>query len=130
MCFVDFVGGDADLSHLQNMKENDQVSALLLIKTMITRNPADRPPAEAVYNYPIFWKPAQILNFFQDVSDRVEKEGPESPELRALEKSNWKIVQKDWRQHIDPEVASDLRKYRSYRGDNVRDLLRALRNKV
>lgn len=32
--------------------------------------------------------------------------------------------------HIDHEVAIDLRKYRSYRGESVRDLLRALRNKV
>lgn len=118
------------MTHLQNMKESDQVSALLLIKAMIASNPAERPPASAVHNYPIFWTPAQILSFFQDVSDRVEKEGPESPELVALEKDNLRIVQKDWRLHIDAEVASDLRKYRSYRGDNVRDLLRALRNKV
>lgn len=36
----------------------------------------------------------------------------------------------DWRAAVDDEVTADLRKYRSYRGDSVRDLLRALRNKV
>ena len=41
-----------------------------------------------------------------------------------------RVVRDDWRLHIDVEVATDLRKYRSYRGESVRDLLRALRNKV
>lgn len=36
----------------------------------------------------------------------------------------------DWRAAVDDKVVADLRKYRSYRGDSVRDLLRALRNKV
>lgn len=40
------------------------------------------------------------------------------------------MVRGDWRIHIHEEVAKDLRKYRSYRGESVRDLLRALRNKV
>lgn len=36
----------------------------------------------------------------------------------------------DWRDMIEQEIAEDLRKYRTYRHDSVRDLLRALRNKV
>jgi Ribonuclease 2-5A len=39
-------------------------------------------------------------------------------------------VQRDWRKHVGEEIAADLRKYRNYRGSSVRDLLRALRNKV
>lgn len=50
--------------------------------------------------------------------------------LQALERDGIMIVRGDWRRHIDPEVAQDLRKYRSYRGESVRDLMRALRNKV
>lgn len=48
----------------------------------------------------------------------------------ALEAGGPRVVQNDWRSCIDLEVANDLRKYRSYRGESVRDLLRALRNKV
>lgn len=66
----------------------------------------------------------------QDVSDRVEKEQTDSPALIALETDNTRVVRGDWRLFIDVEVATDLRKYRSYRGESVRDLLRALRNKV
>ena len=50
--------------------------------------------------------------------------------LQCLEETNYTIVRSDWRAHIHEEVATDLRKYRSYRGESVRDLLRALRNKV
>uniref|UniRef100_V9IIK0 Serine/threonine-protein kinase/endoribonuclease IRE1 n=2 Tax=Apis cerana TaxID=7461 RepID=V9IIK0_APICE len=83
----------------------------------------------AVHDHPIFWEPAKILGFFQDVSDRVEKEETSSPALVALEFECNRVVQGDWRLLIDVEVATDLRKYRSYRGESVRDLLRALRNK-
>ena len=64
------------------------------------------------------------------MSDRVEKEQIDSPALIALESDSKRVLQGDWRLLIDVEVAIDLRKYRSYRGESVRDLLRALRNKV
>lgn len=147
--------GESDLSGLQGISESDRELALILIKAMIANSPTDRPPAIAIFQHPIFWNAAQILGFFQvtisksfeffknspfklinlsllqqDVSDRVEKDDPVSPALRALESGAPRVVQDDWRLHIDVEVATDLRKYRSYRGDSVRDLLRALRNKV
>lgn len=50
--------------------------------------------------------------------------------LRELENDGEKIVQYDWKSYIHEEVASDLKKYRSYYGSSIRDLLRALRNKV
>jgi hypothetical protein len=50
--------------------------------------------------------------------------------LQALEEGAYNVVKDDWRNMIDSEVAQDLRKYRNYRGTSVRDLLRALRNKV
>lgn len=121
--------GESNLSSLHGISDSDRELALILIRTMIASVPADRPPASAIHEHPIFWNAAQILGFFQDVSDRVEKDDPGSPALRALESGAIKVVQEDWRLHIDVEVATDLRKYRSYRGESVRDLLRALRNK-
>ncbi|XP_058791502.1 serine/threonine-protein kinase/endoribonuclease IRE1 isoform X2 [Phymastichus coffea] len=126
---ANILGGEIDLSSLQNISENDKQVALVLIKAMIASDPIDRPPAQAIHDHPMFWDAAQVLTFFQDVSDRVEKDGPGSPALRALETGNRMVVQGDWRLHIDIQVATDLRKYRSYRGESVRDLLRALRNK-
>jgi hypothetical protein len=60
----------------------------------------------------------------------VEKDEQESPVLQALEEGSYSVVKDDWRNMIDSEVAQDLRKYRKNRGKSVRDLLRALRNKV
>lgn len=71
-----------------------------------------------------------MMILFQDVSDRVEKDDQESLVLQALEQGAHNVVRDDWRNVIDSEVAQDLRKYRNYRGTSVRDLLRALRNKV
>lgn len=71
-----------------------------------------------------------IVFFFQDVSDRIEKAETDDFVLQALEYDGKKIVKFDWRMHIHEEVATDLRKYRTYHGESVRDLLRALRNKV
>lgn len=60
----------------------------------------------------------------------MERDQFNSPALMALETCGERVTGNDWRLYIDLEVATDLRKYRSYRGDSVRDLLRALRNKV
>ncbi|KAL1452597.1 hypothetical protein WDU94_006814 [Cyamophila willieti] len=70
-----------------------------------------------------------VLNFLQDVSDRIEKEELTDSVVLNLERGAHIVTRGDWRSCIDPEVASDLRKYRSYRGESCRDLLRALRNK-
>lgn len=121
--------GESDITSLQGVSKNDKELALVLIKAMIANDPSERPPAIAIYDYPLFWDFSRVLGFFQDVSDRVEKEQPENPILMALESKSNRVVQGDWRLLIDFEVATDLRKYRSYRGESVRDLLRALRNK-
>ncbi|XP_029675812.1 serine/threonine-protein kinase/endoribonuclease IRE1 [Formica exsecta] len=121
--------GETNLTALRGISSSDTELALLLIKAMICSNPAGRPPASAICSYPIFWNSAEILSFFQDISDRVEKDQFDSPALVALETCSERVIRDDWRLYIDLEVATDLRKYRSYRGNSVRDLLRALRNK-
>nr|XP_034191794.1 serine/threonine-protein kinase/endoribonuclease IRE1 isoform X2 [Osmia lignaria] len=122
--------GESDLTALHDViSQSDKELALVLIKAMIANNPSERPPVTAVHDHPIFWESVRVLGFFQDVSDRVEKEQADSPALIALESDNGRVVQGDWRLSIDVQVATDLRKYRSYRGESVRDLLRALRNK-
>lgn len=50
--------------------------------------------------------------------------------LRALEKNGRIVVRDDWFMHLHEVIRADLRKYRGYFGNSVRDLMRALRNKV
>lgn len=63
------------------------------------------------------------------MSDRIEKEESDTDVVKALEKGGHLVVKNDWRQHICLALQTDLRKFRSYRGNSVKDLLRAMRNK-
>lgn len=60
----------------------------------------------------------------------MEKESTDSMVVMALERGGVDVVRGDWRQHMHPTIAEDLRRFRDYKGRSVRDLLRALRNKV
>lgn len=68
----------------------------------------------------------------QDASDRfeIEERDPPSPLLQTLESDASTVIGVDWYKRIDRVVANDLGKFRKYDGKRVRDLLRALRNKV
>ncbi|XP_065159273.1 serine/threonine-protein kinase/endoribonuclease IRE1 [Atheta coriaria] len=101
----------------------------LLLTSLISNRPNERPDCRVICGHPMFWSNQTVLAFFQDVSDRVEKSDATDPVLLALEANSQFVVRGDWKHHIDQEVSSDLRKYRNYRGNSLRDLLRALRNK-
>uniref|UniRef100_A0A803K5E8 Serine/threonine-protein kinase/endoribonuclease IRE1 n=2 Tax=Xenopus tropicalis TaxID=8364 RepID=A0A803K5E8_XENTR len=100
-----------------------------LIEQMINKDPQRRPSAPAVLKHPFFWGLDKQLQFFQDVSDRIEKEALDGPLVTQLERGGRSVVRMDWKQHITVPLQTDLRKFRSYKGNSVRDLLRALRNK-
>uniref|UniRef100_A0AAQ4RXK9 non-specific serine/threonine protein kinase n=1 Tax=Gasterosteus aculeatus aculeatus TaxID=481459 RepID=A0AAQ4RXK9_GASAC len=100
-----------------------------LIEQMVSMEPHRRPSAESVLKHPFFWSLEKELQFFQDVSDRIEKEPLDGPIVRQLERGGRAVVKADWREHITVPLQTDLRKFRSYKGGSVRDLLRAMRNK-
>lgn len=91
-----------------------------------------RPSAEQVMIHPYFWNNTQRLAFLQDASDRfeIEERHPPSPLLQTLEANAAQVVGHDWYKRIDRVVVNDLGKFRKYAGNSIRDLLRALRNKV
>lgn len=115
--------GEHKMTHI-----SDDLWKSLILK-MISYNPLERPSATVIKKHPVFWAKCFVLLFFQDISDRIEKESVESEVLIELERGGEAARRNDWREHIDPEVIEDLGKYRSYRGDSLRDLLRAFRNK-
>nr|KAI8766493.1 serine/threonine-protein kinase/endoribonuclease ire-1-like [Biomphalaria glabrata] len=123
---ANILNGDYNLQHLQG---DDNFVARKLIEKMISSNPDERPVAGAVLKHPFFWSRETQLAFFQDVSDRLEKEDEECEVVCRLECNGLPVIKEDWRQVISLELQEDLRKFRTYRGDSVRDLLRALRNK-
>uniref|UniRef100_A0A4W5R8Z4 Serine/threonine-protein kinase/endoribonuclease IRE1 n=1 Tax=Hucho hucho TaxID=62062 RepID=A0A4W5R8Z4_9TELE len=120
--------GAYSLDQLQPHKHEDIV-ATDLIEQMLSMEPQRRPSAESVLKHPFFWSLEKQLQFFQDLSDRIEKESLDGPIVRQLERGGRAVVKLDWREHITVPLQTDLRKFRSYKGGSVRDLLRAMRNK-
>ncbi|KAM3920835.1 serine/threonine-protein kinase/endoribonuclease IRE1 [Leptodactylus fuscus] len=111
------------------LEKHEDLVAHHLIEQMIDKDPQKRPSAQAVLKHPFFWSLEKQLQFFQDVSDRIEKEALDGPIVKRLERGGRDVVKLDWREHITLPLQTDLRKFRSYKGKSVRDLLRALRNK-
>jgi serine/threonine-protein kinase/endoribonuclease IRE1 len=132
---ANILSNDYDLGQLrvENPEDDEwtnmEVLALELISDMISKEYVNRPSATAVLNHPLFWGDQKILDFLQDVSDRVEKVAITTEPLKTLEKNAKFVVRDDWSLLLHPEITNDLRKYRGYQGFSVRDLLRALRNK-
>ncbi|KAJ6656489.1 hypothetical protein lerEdw1_003777 [Lerista edwardsae] len=112
-----------------NPERHEDIVARDLIEQMISTDPQKRPSACCVLKHPFFWGLEKQLQFFQDVSDRIEKESLDGPIVKELEKGGRAVVKMDWREHITVPLQTDLRKFRSYKGGSVRDLLRAMRNK-
>ena len=100
-----------------------------LIERMISKEPKDRPSSKQILAHPVFWSKAKILQFLQDVSDRIEKIDMNDPILAELERSANVILRNNWKVHICPNLQDNLKKFRTYNGVCVRDLLRAIRNK-
>lgn len=125
---VNILAGEYSLSHFME-DIHDDVIAKDLIEQMINPEPESRPSTACVLKHPFFWSPEKQLLFFQDVSDRIEKEPADSPIVVRLETAGRAVVRTNWRMHISVPLQTDLRRFRTYKGNSVRDLLRAMRNK-
>ncbi|BFZ17659.1 hypothetical protein BsWGS_20698 [Bradybaena similaris] len=123
---ANILSGEYSLEHLPG---DENYVACKLIEDMIARVPDSRPLAGHVLRHPFFWSKEKQLAFFQDVSDRIEKEDESCEVVQSLERGGPPIVKFDWRKNITVELQEDLRRFRTYKGTSVRDLLRALRNK-
>lgn len=111
-----------------------------LITAMICRDATGRPTAKEVCEHPFFWSPQQKLAFLCEISDRIEidsqlvEEGKE-PSSRfcanvfAIERNAAQIVGTAWDQALDPDLVSNVSKFRTYDPSSVRDCLRLIRNK-
>nr|XP_056722531.1 serine/threonine-protein kinase/endoribonuclease IRE2 [Euleptes europaea] len=125
---ANILAGAYRLEHLQP-ETHDNVVGRELIEAMISSDPRGRPSAAWVLASPFFWSREKQLQFFQDVSDRLEKEPVGGPLLSVLEAGGEVVVRGNWRAQISIPLQTDLRKFRAYKGQSVRDLLRAMRNK-
>jgi len=115
--------------NIDELKNEEKLIQYNLVQKMLAHNPKERPLIETILKHPFFWKENKQLQFFLCVSDRIEKENSDTDIIKSLESNNKDVVKGDWRRHISMELQTDLKKFRSYKGNSVKDLLRALRNK-
>ncbi|XP_034044117.1 serine/threonine-protein kinase/endoribonuclease IRE1 [Thalassophryne amazonica] len=125
---ANILSGEYSLSHFKE-DVHDDVIARDLIELMISAEADSRPSTSCVLKHPFFWSGDKQLLFFQDVSDRIEKESADSQIVIRLESSGRAVVRTNWRMRISVPLQTDLRRFRTYKGNSVRDLLRAMRNK-
>ncbi|KAL7852931.1 hypothetical protein SRHO_G00187160 [Serrasalmus rhombeus] len=125
---ANILSGAYSLEHFMEDIHEDVIGRNLIEK-MISAEPESRPSTSSILKHPFFWSPEKQLQFFQDVSDRIEKEPADSAIVVRLETAGRSVVRTNWRMHISAPLQADLRKFRTYKGNSVRDLLRAMRNK-
>ena len=72
------------------------------------------------------------LSFLHDASDRVELEDRETDSniLKALESVGSVAIGTKWNEKLEPQFIDNIGRYRRYKYDSVRDLLRVMRNKL
>lgn len=115
--------------NIDELKNEEKLVQFNLVEKMLAHNPKERPLIETILKHPFFWKENKQLQFFLCVSDRIEKENADTDIIKSLETNKKDVVKGDWKRHISIELQTDLKKFRSYKGTSVKELLRALRNK-
>lgn len=90
-----------------------------------------RPKAQEVLNHPMFWTCEKRLSFLLDASDRVELEDREADSelLKALESTASVALNGKWDEKMEAAFINNIGRYRRYKYDSIRDLLRVIRNK-
>uniref|UniRef100_A0A2P2KIS3 non-specific serine/threonine protein kinase n=1 Tax=Rhizophora mucronata TaxID=61149 RepID=A0A2P2KIS3_RHIMU len=106
--------------------------AVDLISDLLNPELELRPKALEVLYHPMFWSSEMRLSFLRDTSDRVELEDRESNSdlLKALESVAPIALGGKWDENMEPAFISNIGRYRRYKYDSVRDLLRVMRNKL
>ncbi|KAK6793121.1 hypothetical protein RDI58_012202 [Solanum bulbocastanum] len=124
---VNIVNNQKDLFLIENIPE-----AADLISALLHPNPELRPKAVEILHHPFFWNSEMRLSFLRDASDRVELEDREdgSELLGALESVKTVALGGLWNDKMDSAFINDIGRYRRYKYDSVRDLLRVIRNKL
>lgn len=124
---INIVNDRKDLFLVENMP-----AAVDLFTRLLDPNPDLRPKAIDVMHHPFFWSPEVRLSFLRDASDRVELEDRENDSqlLNALESVADVALNGKWDEKMEAVFINNIGRYRRYKYDSIRDLLRVIRNKL
>ncbi|EPS61092.1 hypothetical protein M569_13708, partial [Genlisea aurea] len=107
-----------------------------IISRLLNPVACERPSAGEVLRHPLFWNAETRLLFLRDCSDRLELEDMAKTAGSDLLKSLESIAPVAlggggrWSDRMEAAFLDNVRRYRKYRFDSVRDLLRVIRNKM
>jgi serine/threonine-protein kinase/endoribonuclease IRE1 len=99
---------------------------------MTKESPNRRPSIACLLFHPFFWSNEKILEFFIDVSNRLEPRDTQSHGARSLfQEDSSEVIGVNWLQQLEPEIRASLlhRNRMNYNETSIEDLIRALRNK-
>ncbi|KAJ7966988.1 putative Kinase [Quillaja saponaria] len=124
---VNILNNQKDLVLVENIPE-----AVDLFSHLLDPKPDMRPKAVDVLLHPLFWSSEMRLSFLRDASDRVELEDREdkSELLVAIESIAPVALDGNWDAKMEAAFIINIGRYRRYKFDSVRDLLRVIRNKL
>ncbi|KAF8405570.1 hypothetical protein HHK36_010477 [Tetracentron sinense] len=124
---INIVKNRVDLFLVESIPE-----AVDLFSHLLDPNPELRPKALEVLQHPLFWSSETRLSFLRDTSDRVELEDRENESelLKALESVAPIALGGKWDEKMETAFITNIGRYRRYKFDSVRDLLRVIRNKL
>ncbi|RZC71426.1 hypothetical protein C5167_034613 [Papaver somniferum] len=124
---INIVRNRVDLFMVEHIPE-----AVDLLSRLLDSDPEARTKALDVLNHPFFWNSETRLAFLRDTSDRVELEDREveSDLLNALEAVAPVALGGKWDEKMESDFISNIGRYRRYKYDSTRDLLRVIRNKL
>ncbi|EHA8588292.1 serine/threonine-protein kinase/endoribonuclease IRE1b [Cocos nucifera] len=105
--------------------------AVHLLSHLLDPDPKMRPNAIEVLHHPFFWSSEMRLSFLRDTSDRIELEDRENKSelMEAIENATSVAFGGKWNEKLDAAFITDMGRYRKYKFDCMRDLLRVIRNK-
>ncbi|CAH2044320.1 unnamed protein product [Thlaspi arvense] len=124
---INILNDRKDLFLIESLPE-----AVHLLSGLLHPDPDSRPRAQEVLHHPLFWNSDMRLSFLRDASDRVELENreEESQLLDALESTAAVTLNGRWDEKLDSIFLDNIGRYRRYKFDSIRDLLRVIRNKL
>ncbi|KAL3525160.1 hypothetical protein ACH5RR_013532 [Cinchona calisaya] len=124
---VNITKNQVDLFLVEHIPE-----AMDLFSRLLNPKVEMRPKAVEVLAHPLFWGAEMRLSFFRDTSDRVELEDRETDSelLKALENTAPVALGGKWVEKMEHAFLNNIGRYRRYKFDSVRDLLRVMRNKL
>ena len=124
---------------LDILKETS-LEAYDLVSSMLHRNPKLRPTAKEICEHPLFWSNQRKLTFLCDLSDKLESDAQalEDGDLSQssfgtnvlmVERNAAEVVGIAWDKELDPDLLTNVARFRTYDPSSVRDCLRLIRNK-